>query len=493
MMGDDNNLKGIKKATVSGIAFKLFERISINLVGFVISVILARLLEPEVVGVVALAETVILFFSIVATYGFGNSLIQNRNMTEVDASTAFFSSLMLASMLYIGVFFAAPFVEGYYGYEKYDFALVIRILGISLIPTSIKSIEQALVAKQMKFKFFLYTSLLTSILSGVVGISMAYKGFGVWAIVGQFMTSETVSALALGIMLGWTPVMRFSLNSLRHILGFGWKLILYGIVNVFYMQIRSLVIAKKYSSSDLAFYNRGLKLSQLVPENLSEALMAVLFPAFSNYAHKDRMLSSMRRSIKSAALITVPLMVGLFAVADNLIVVLLTEKWSDSIIYLRILSVSYLFYPIEQIEEQSIKALGKSGALLALNLVKKGIAVVLLLLTFSKGVEMIAYGFLISMFINFIISVYVSKRYFDYGVILQIRDIIKELSAAVIMVICCMSVNKLGLSPILSLMIQVIAGGLVYIGVIIVLKAESYAYMKNAIKAYAKQRKPEDQ
>ncbi len=484
MQGNKAETNTVKRAAISGVFFKLMERVGVNAIGLVVSVILARLLEPEILGIVVLAESVILLFSVIATYGFGNSLIQNKHANEVDISTAFFSSLMMAALLYIFVFIMAPFIEDYFGYKDYEFASVIKVLGLSLFPTSIKSIQQAIVAKRMKFEYFFYTSLITLLLSGIIGISMAWSGFGVWAVVAQFISSETTNMLILALLLRWTPEWSFSQRSLQWIWAYGWKLILVGVINVLYSQIRSFVIAKRYSSMDLAFYSKGLKFAQIVPENLSEALMAVLFPAFSNYAVDQDLLGSMRKSIRTSVFIVFPLILGLFSIADNLIVIILTPKWADSIPYLRIFCVSYIFYTIEQIIDQSIKAMGRSGTFLFINLIKRGIGIICLLITFNKGVFAIAVGFMASMIINYVINMYVSNRVLSYKFMDQFKDIYKELLISLLMVAACFSVNCFNIPIFMRMIWQIVMGAIVYIGVSVILKSESLEYIQATIKEY---------
>ena len=300
----------LKIVTIISMAYKLFERIGTQLIGIIVSILLSRLLDTGSVGVATLAETFILFFSIVTTYGLGNSLIQDKYATETDYSTIFFSSILFSFFLYLIVFFLAPFMEVYFEYGAYNFCLIVRVLGLSIFATSIKSVQQALIAKKLAFKNLFYSSLFAIVISGTMGVLAAYRGWGVWALVIQFMSCEFVGMIILALLIKWKPQMVFSLKSLKKNLNFGWKLMFVGFFNVSYAQIRNLVIAKKYSASELAYFNRGFRLAKIVPENLGETLMAVLFPVFSNFAEKDILLSWIRRSVRLSSYIVFPLSVG---------------------------------------------------------------------------------------------------------------------------------------------------------------------------------------
>ena len=251
--------------------------------------------------------------------------------------------------------------------------------------------------------------------------------------------------------------------------------------------MRNFIIAQKYSIADFAYYNRGLRFSQIVPENLSESLISVLFPVFSNYISNHAVLKTMRKSIQVTGYITFPLILGLFSIADNLVLVLLTEKWASSILYIKMFCVAYLLYPIEQIMEQSIKAEGRGEVLLTLNLFKRGIGIVFLLITFQHGVYAIGMGFVCSMIINYLLTAFFLNIYFAYQYKNQLYDIYKSLFISIIMTGSCLAMNWLQLSPFLTLFGQIVSGVVVYVCLSAFFKIESFEYLINILFEYGKQ------
>ena len=471
----------LRGKTISGILFKLFERAGSQIIGILISAVLARLLEPEVVGVVTLAEVFLLFFNVISSYGFGNSLIQKKDSKDIDFSTGFFSSLVLALILFFVIWITAPFIEAYYNYEAYGFATVLRFLGLAVFANAIKSILQAVVAKRLIFKYYFYSSLLAIVTSGLAGILLAYLGFGIWALAVQNVLFEFVFVIVLWLLLKWHPVFAFSIKSLSEILRFGWKLIVFGIINVGYMQLRSLIIAKKYSSDQLAYFNKGFRLAKVIPEELGNSLMAVLFPVFSLEKNDAGVKSKVRRTVKVSFYIVCPMLLGMFSVADNFITLLFSEIWISSAIYLRVFCISYLFYVIQAIESESIKSLGKSGILLAINFISKGIGTLIILCTFQYGVFAISIGFMISLFIEFVMYSITSKKYISYSFIEQSKDIIPTLLMSLAVLAVCYFENRLCLAVSVKFVIQIMSGILVYLGLSFITKYEPFQYLLNLV------------
>lgn len=479
----------LKSKTISGILYKLLERAGTQIIGIVVSIILARLLEPEVVGVVSLAEVFILIFNVIASYGFGNSLIQNKEANDTDFATGFFASLGLATILYIIIWFASPIIEAFYNYESYNFTAVLRFLGIVVFANAIKSVLQAVVAKRLCFKFYLYSSLIAIVLSGVVGVTMAYQGYGIWALAVQNALFEFVYLFVLWGLLKWHPIFAFSKTSLLNIWNFGWKLILYGLLNVGYLQLRSLVIAKKYSSEQLAYFNRGFRFAKVIPEELGNSIMAVLFPVFSLEDSSQGVKMKVRRSVKLSFYFICPMLLGMFAISDSFITVLLTDKWISSAVYLRVFCIAYLFYVIQSIESESIKSLGRSGTLLLINMLSKGMGIILIIITFSHGVFAISIGFLISLLMESLMYSIASNKYIKYTFFEQIKDIAPILSMSIVVALMCLAENLLNMGPIIKLFIQTSTGIIIYLLLSMVTHNDSFIYIANILMKGSKKSK----
>lgn len=477
-------MASMRNIVLGGVVFKLLERTGTQIIGITVSIILARLLEPEVVGVVSLAEVFVLFFNVIASYGFGNSLIQKKDADDTDFATGFFSSLVLASILYMIIWCFSPVIERFYNYSSYGFTSVLRVLGTVVFANAVKSILQAVVAKRFCFKLYFYCSIIAIVSSGAIGISMACQGYGIWALAAQNVIFEYVYMISLWCFLKWHPVFAYSGSSFLEIWKFGWKLILYGLLNVSYMQLRSLIIAKKYSSEQLAFFNRGFRLAKMVPEEFGNAIMAILFPVFSSETNFASVKDKVRRSVKTAFYLICPLLFGLFAVSDNFIIVLLTEKWLTSAVYLRIFCMSYLFYIIQTIFSESIKSMGRSGVLLLINLSSKTIGILLIIATYNYGVIAISLGFMVSLLLEYVMYAVASRILLKYTFPEQIRDIASILFISAVMAVVCYLENRLALTPLLKLFVQIFSGGAIYLTLSFVLKNDSFKYLLEMAKSF---------
>lgn len=475
----------MKHKVFIGISLKLFERVGAQVIGLVVSIVLARLLEPEAVGVVSLANMFILFFNVISVYGLGNALIQNKDADEIDFSTAFFGNIVLSLALYIIIFCLAPLIERFYEYEKYNFIEVIRILSITVIFNGIKSVIDARISKEFKFKYFFYSSLISLSVSGAIGIYLAYTNRGLWALVIYNVISVGTNTLLLCCFEKWKPHIAFSFEKLKKIWSFGWKLILVGLLNSAYLQIRSLIIAKKYTSEDLAYYNRGFNLAKIVPEELGVALMAVLFPAFAE--DWSNIKSDMQKAVSGSSFVVFPGLIWLFIVADDLIEVLFTAKWIAAVPFLRLFCISYLLYSFEVIVDQVIKATGKGKQLLIINIIKKIVGIIAILFTMNLGPIFIAIGYTVSAIIGTFISAFIAMTDYKYSIKEQLSDILPAFASSLIMAAACiLIVNCMSASPLVNLIVEAVVAVPVYFLCASVLNKKELSFYKNIIRSVSK-------
>lgn len=483
-------MASLKHQTVTGALWKFAERTSSQLVAFVVSIVLARLLMPDDYGLIALVFVFTTFCDKLLIAGFATSLIQKKDADDVDFSSVLYFSFAAALLLYAVLFFGAPYIADFYTkFDRSELISVIRVLGLSLFIMAFNSVQHAYVSKNMLFKRYFWSTLGGTLCSGVIGISMAYMGFGVWALVAQNLSLAFIDASILLFTVRWCPKFLFSLDQLKSLFSYGWKIFVASIIKTLYNDLRSLVIGKVYAPADLAYYNRGQSLPQLLETNIAGTIDSVLFPAYSKLQeNKDAMLNAVRRAVKTSCYVLMPALALLAAVASPLVSVLLTNKWLPCVPYMQILAFAFIFSPVELENLQAIKAIGRSDIVLKLEIIKKSIGILLLVIAIPFGVIAIAWSMMISFFIFALVNAIPNSKLLGYSISAQFKDILPSLlmSIAIFVIVqAFIQVCPITNSYIL-LAISVILGGLAYILFSIVFKVESFKYLISTIKGIKK-------
>mgnify|MGYP004531964079 FL=1 len=306
---------GNRKAVFSNLIWRFMERCGAQLVSVVVSFVLARMLDPAVYGLVAKVTIITSIMLVFVDSGMANSLIQKKDPDDLDFSSVFFFNVAFCLVLYVGLFFAAPLIAEYNGQP--ELTAIVRVLGLTVVVAGVKNVQQAYVSKTMQFKRFFFATLGGTAVSAAVGIAMAYKGFGVWALVAQQLSNVTINTCVLWLTVGWRPKAMFSLERLRALLGYGWKLLASGLLDTVYNKLREIFIAVFYTDTDLAFYNRGNALPNLIVENINSSIDSVLLPVLSaEQDHAEQVREMTRRAIKVSSYIIMPLMMGLAVCAE---------------------------------------------------------------------------------------------------------------------------------------------------------------------------------
>lgn len=462
--------------------WRFAERCGAQLVAFAVSVILARVLEPDTYGTIAL---MLVFTNIVQVFvdsGFGNALIQKKDADDIDFSTVFYTNVVLCFLAYMFLYFSAPFIASFY--HDASMSSMIRVLSLTVVISGLKNVQQAYVSRHMMFKRFFYSTLGGTICAAVVGVLLAYMGYGAWALVIQQVLNVGIDTLILWITVRWRPIWTFSMDRLKVLFSYGWKLLISGLLDVTYNNLRTLIIGKKYSSSDLAFYNHGMRFPELIVVNINSSIDSVLLPAMSNVQDERTHVKNMTsRSIRVSVYVMAPLMMGLAFVAPILIPVLLTDKWIPCVFYLRIFCISYMFYPIHTANLNAIKALGRSDLFLKLEIYKKILGMILLLSTMWFGVKVMAYSVLIGSVISQLINAQPNKKLLDYGYLEQLRDICPSILLAAAMGLAIYPLGRLEIPSFMILIMQVILGALFYIVGSIIFKIDSFYYILEILKS----------
>lgn len=475
----------MKGNVFTNLVWRFAERCGAQLVAFVVSIVLARILSPEVYGTIALITVITSILQVFMDSGLGNALIQKKDADDLDFSTVFYVNIAFCGVLYVLLFLCAPLIARFY--NDTSLTSLIRVLGITIIVSGVKNIQQAYVSQNMIFKKFFFSTLGGTITAAFLGITMAVLGYGVWALVAQQVINVTIDTVILWITVRWRPQRKFSINRLKALFSYGWKLLLSSLLDIGYNNIIQLIIGKKYSSADLAYYNRGQQFPHFIVANINSSIDSVLFPAMASVQDNCQNVKQMtRKSIKVSVYIMAPLMMGLVFTADSVVKLVLTDKWLECVPYLRIFCISYTFWPIHTANLNAIKALGRSDLFLKLEIVKKCMGIVLLLLTMWFGTMAMAYSLLVSNVCSQIINSWPNRRLLNYSYIEQIKDILPSLFLSVAMGIMVWCVPLIGLSTLLTLIIQVILGIIIYLFGSITLKIDSFVYVKEALKSFHK-------
>jgi len=475
--------QSLKKKTVAGMLWRFGENGLNQVIQFVLSVILGRILLPEDYGIIALVSVFLTICDKLVVSGFATSLIQKKDADDTDFSTVFWFSLGMSVVLYGVLFFCAPIIATFYdAYEKLLLIRVIRVMGLQMILVAVTSVQSAYVSKTMQFRRFFWSNLGGTLVSAVVGINMACGGYGEWALVAQYLLKVFGSMCVLWITVNWRPSLTFSLKRFKELYGFGWKIFTASIIKVIYNDLRSLVIGKFYSPADLAFYNRGQSFPQIIEANTTGIIDSVFFPAMSHVQSScDTMRSMLRRTIQVSSFILTPLLVGLAAVAEPLVIVLLTEKWLPCVFYLQILSLSFVMAPVEIENLQAIKAMGRSDIVLKLEVIKRSVGIVLLIVSIPFGVDAIAISLLISNLISAALNAYPNRKLLGYGYRQQFMDVLPPIIMSVVMYVAVWAVSRMMLPPMAMLVVQIVAGAAVYMLLSVVTKNKSFQYIRNMV------------
>ena len=383
------------------------------------------------------------------------------------------------------MYIAAPFIAEFY--EDSSLTLLIRVISLSIIVSGIKGIQQSYISHNMLFKKFFLSTIGGTIFSGIIGIWLAYSGAGAWAIVAQKLSNTVIDTLILWLIVKWHPKKMFSLTRLKELISFGWKMLASSLLDTIYSNFRGLLIGKLYSTSDLAYYNQGDKLPTIIVNNINTPIDSVMFPTMSNAQDDiERVKQMTQRAIKTSIYVMAPLMMGLIFCAEPIVKLILTDKWLPCVPYLRIFCIVYMFYPIHTANLNAIKAMGRSDLFLKLEIIKKIVGIIILILSMQFGVMAIAYSLLLSGFLSQIINSWPNRKLLGYTYINQLKDIIPSIVLALFMGICVKSVELFNFSTLLTLIIQIPLGAIIYISLSAILHLESYEYLMDVLKSIFK-------
>lgn len=465
-----------KNKVVSNMIWRFAERCGAQGVAFIVSLVLARLLDPETYGIVALVTVFTAILQVFVDSGMANALIQKKNADDLDFSTAFYFNLTVCIVLYLGMFFAAPLIADFYNMP--DLTPVVRVLSLTIVVSGVKNVQQAYVSRHLKFKLFFFATLGGTVGAAIIGIIMAYCGMGVWALVTQQLFNVILDTIILWITVKWRPKAMFSMERLKGLFGYGWKLLVSGLLDTVYNNVRQLIIGKFYSSADLAFFNKGKQFPNLIITNINTSIDSVLLPVIST-AQDDltRVKAMTRKAIKTSSFVIWPLVMGMAACAEPIVRILLTDKWLPCVFYLQIFCFTYGFWPVHTANLNAIKAVGRSDIFLKLEIQKKIIGVISILVALPFGVQAIAIAYGLTSPINALINSRPNRSLLNYGYREQIIDMLPSMLLSGFMGVVVYFMNWININIYLLLLLQVIVGVAIYVGGAYIFKFESLSYI----------------
>ena len=464
-------MSSLRQKVIQGIIWRMLEQFGAQLITFVVSIVLARILGPEEFGTVALLTIFISLSQCLVNSGFGVALIQKKDADDLDFNSVFYFSLAISVVLYGVLWLGAPIIATFYG--KPILTVVLRVAAMKLFLDGINGVQNAVLAREMLFKLSFRITLSGTIASGIVGIWMAYAGYGLWALVWSSLISGFVAMGIRWFLIGWRPGLEFSWQRLKGLFHFGSKMLASGLLDTFFNQIYGLLIGKLYSPSDLAYFNRGENLPQMVMNSIQGSIGSVVFPALSKMQDDPgKIKMAMRKVLQMSSFFVFPMMFGLAAVAKPIVLLLLTEKWLPAVPYMQLACISYAFWPMHVANLQAVQALGRSDIFLKLEIIKKIAIVLVLAATFRDGVLAMAIGRMALAPFSVWVNSLPNKRLVGYSQFQQIQDIGPGGFLALGMALAVWALSVLEIGPWVLLFSQLFVGLSVYIIGAIVLGLE---------------------
>lgn len=475
--------------TVKGVGWNSVDRIANYGIGFIVGIILARLLSPDEYGLIGIIGIFTAIFNIILDSGLSVALIRKKDVTDTDYCTVFWTNLLLSFALTAILFFSAPLI-GYF-FERPELVPYIHVMSFILVLNALSITQQAILTKRIDFKTQTKISLIAHTLSGVIGIVMAYMGMGVWALVAQQMTSRLFTTILLWIYNKWWPKLVFSWNNFKDLFNFSWKLLVAQIISTLWTQVYQAVVGKVYSPNTLGQYTRARQYGALVSSSVGDVVLKVSLPVMSTIQNEEeRLLRAFRTIIKTTMLVSSVLLIGMAACAKPLIYVLIGEQWLPCVPMMQIMSFSLMLYPLHQININMLTVQGRSDIQLILQIVKCILAIGPILLGIYVGIYWMLAGSVVTGWIALILNSYYSGKKFNYKWWMQLKDVAPSLIISLVMAIPVYLLTYLPCSYYITLPIQIVVGFIIVIALCEWRKEEEYLRLKEIAIPYLKRIAP---
>jgi len=470
-------MSSLKNKTVHGVSWSVIDNIASSGISFLVGIVLARILSPAEFGILGMITVFIAVSNSIIDSGFSSALIRKTDAKNIDYNTVFYFNLILGFVLYIILFFCAPVISNFF--HEPLLIPVTRVMGSVLIINAISIIQRTLLVKKVDFKTQTKISLISSFTSGIIGISMAVYGFGVWSLVGQQVSRQLLNTTFLWIFNTWRPAKEFSKQSFKELFGFGSKLLVSGLIDTIYKNIYYLIIGKFYSAAQLGQYTRAEQFNMVFSSNLTSVVQRVSYPVFSSIQDEsERLKQAYRRVIKTTMLVTFACMLGLAAVAKPLILCLIGIKWLPAVAFIQIICFAEMLYPLHAINLNMLQVKGRSDLFLKLEIIKKTIAVLPITLGIFYGIEFMLWGSVLTSFVAYFLNSYYSAQLIDYSSWSQLKDIFPTFLVSIIVAIAMWSITFFNYSVWITLPIQCSLGLILGIIIYETIKLPEYLELK---------------
>lgn len=471
------------KSLGKSFSWSFFDKITTQGISFFVSIVLARLISPDHYGLVALAAIIVEIFDVFVNPGICSALVQKKDAGKEDYDSLFIVNICISVVLFFIIIISADWIQKYY--ELNNLAAVIKVLALKLPFAALHSIQMAYVQKNFLFKKYFWVSLIGTVFAGTVGIIMAFQGFGVWALVAYTLGDAIIDSLVALIFIPWRPSLSFSRQRFMGLFSFGQKIFFVKLLDICYEKISGLIIGKKYTTADLACYDKGKRFPQLIINNIINPLSEILFPSLSNIQDEKTKLTNMMRETTNLTIYVIfPILFGFFSCADTFVRVILTDKWIECVPYLRITCVTLLTLPVCTVIYQAIKAIGYGNTLLKMEGLKKSIGVVLLVMSVfcGQGPLYIAVVMTVTAYISLIIDLVLASKHLNFSTIQHYKDIFKILLSCLIMLIGVMAIGRINAPQIIVLIVQIVVGILIYLICSVIFKISQFYGLFELIK-----------
>lgn len=472
--------ESLKNKAVKGTLWSAADAFLGQGVTFIVGIILARILSPDEYGLIGICLIFNTVLNGIVDSGFSNALIRKKDVGEEEYNTMFLTNLTISCVLYVLLFFATPLIASFF--DRPELTSLIRATGLLLFLNAVSLVHTTILTKRIDFKTKTKASISSAVLSGALGIGMAYAGFGVWALVGQLLSRQLIYTLVLWVLVKWWPTLKFSMKAFHYMWGFGWKLLISGLLNNIWNQLYQVIVGKYYSPATLGQYTRSRQFAGIFSENLTTIIQRVSYPVLANIQDdQERMVAAYRKVIKMTMLVTVVVLFSLGAVAEPLINCLIGPKWHETATFLPFICISMSLYPLHAINLNMLQVQGRSDIFLYLEVIKKTLAIGPICLGIFVNIYAMLMGSIITGIICFFLNSWYTGKKLNYTSWMQLRDVSADYGIAIVIALSVYFIKYLPLSDWTILTIQMVVGIVVFFAISENAKMSEYQELKKIV------------
>lgn len=479
--------QNLKDKTVKGGVWSAIDYIARYGISFIVGIVLARLLTPDDYGLIGIITIFITLFNYIVDGGLGAALIRKIDTDDDDYSTLFIANLVISFFLAFLLVLIAPLVAVFFAREQ--LTLMTQVMSVIIILDSLSIVQKVRLTKKIDFKTQTKVSVSAALISGTIGVSMAYFGFEVWALVGQQISSSLFNTIFLWIYNKWVPRLVFRFERFKEMWQFGWKLLVSSIMGSLWDNLYSVIIAKNYSTVTLGFYSRANQFASLCPSTINSVVQRVSYPVLCNFqTDYVQLKQAYSRVIRVSMLPSFVLALGLAACTESFIEVLIGEQWLPCVPYLQILCFSLMLYPLHALNINVLQVVGRSDLTLILRIVKTALATIPLLIGIFFNIYYMLWGSVAVGFLSYLVNAYFPSKLISYTMKEQLLDILPSFLISLIMASLVYSITFLSISVYIKLIVQILVGGAATIVFCEVTKLYEYLELKKMVMKYIKKK-----